>query len=82
MSWFNYWLALNLCKNDIFFNSKKILCVAFLDFFAKAQDARELIKNHELNLYVSRDRLSQAVPKLPYLGEHSEVSQAWSLHAC
>ena len=22
------------------------------------------------------------VPKLYYLGEHSEVSQAWSLHAC
>ena len=22
------------------------------------------------------------VPKLLYLGEHSEVSQAWSLHAC
>ena len=22
------------------------------------------------------------VPKLSYLGEHSEVSQAWSLHAC
>ena len=28
------------------------------DFFAKAQEARELIKNRELNLYVSRDRLS------------------------
>ena len=37
-----------------------------------------MIKNHDLNLYVSRDRLSQGVPKLPYLGEHSEVSQAWS----
>ena len=22
MSWFNYWLVLNLCENDIFFNSK------------------------------------------------------------
>ena len=28
------------------------------DFFAKAQEARELIKNRELNLYISRDRLS------------------------
>ena len=28
------------------------------DFFAKAQEARELIKNRELNLYVSRGRLS------------------------
>ena len=28
------------------------------DFCAKAQEARELIKNRELNLYVSRDRLS------------------------
>ena len=33
----------------------------------------------ELNLYVSHNRLSQVVPKLPYLGEHSEDSQAWSL---
>ena len=33
-------------------------CVAFLDFFAKAQEAQELIKNCGLNLYVSRDRLS------------------------
>ena len=69
MSWFNYRLALNLCKNDIFFNGKQIQCVAFLDFFAKAQDARELIKNHELNLYVSRDRLSQA-----YQNYHISVS--------
>ena len=36
----------------------------------------------EVNLCVSHNRLSQVVPKLPYLGEHSEVSQAWSLHAC
>ena len=28
-----------------------IICVAFLDFFAK--EARELIKNRALNLYVS-----------------------------
>ena len=61
MSWFNYWLALNLCKNDIFFNGKQIQCVAFLDFFAKAQEARELIKNCELNLYVSRDGLSRVL---------------------
>ena len=33
-------------------------CVALLDFFAKAQEARGLIKNCELNLYVSRDGLS------------------------
>ena len=34
-------------------------CVAFLDFFAKTQEARELIReNRELNLYVSRDGLS------------------------
>ena len=32
--------------------------MALLDFFAKAQEARELIKNCELNLYVSRDGLS------------------------
>ena len=57
-------------------------CVAFLDFFAKTQEARELIReNRELNLYVSRDRCL-TVPKLSYLGEHSEVSQARSLHAC
>ena len=31
------------------------------DFFAKAQEARELIKNRELNLYVSRDRLSHRI---------------------
>ena len=56
--------------------------ISWFYFFAEAQDAQELIKNHELNFYVSRDRLSQAIPKLPYVGEHSEVSQAWSLHAC
>ena len=33
-----------------------VRCVAFLDFFAKAQEARELIKNRELNLHGSRDR--------------------------
>ena len=58
MSWFNYSFALNLCKNDIFFNSKQIQCVPFLDFFGMAQETRELIKNRELNLYVSLDRLS------------------------
>ena len=81
MSWFNYWPALNLCKNDIFFNGKYIQCVAFLDFFAEAQEARELIKNHELNLYISRHRLSHRT-KIIILGEHLEVSQARSLHAC
>ena len=30
--------------------------VAFLDFFAKAQETRELTKNRELNLHGSRDR--------------------------
>ena len=30
----------------------------FLIFLQKAQEARELIKNRELNLFVSRDRLS------------------------
>ena len=39
-------------------SSRRRDCVAFLDFFAKTQEARELIKNRELNLYVSRDRLS------------------------
>ena len=57
-SWFNYWLALNSFKNDLFFNSKKIYCVALLDFFAKAQEARKLITNCELKLYVSHDGLS------------------------
>ena len=52
MSWFDYWLALNPCKNDMFFNSTQIQCVAFLYFFAKAQEARELIKNRELNLFI------------------------------
>ena len=33
-----------------------VRCVAFLDFFAKAQEARELTKNRELNLHGSRDR--------------------------
>ena len=33
-----------------------VRCVAFLDFFAKAQKVRELIKNRELNLHGSRDR--------------------------
>ena len=81
MSWFNHWLALNLvCNNDIFLIVSRF-SVAFLDFFAKAQEARELIKNLELNLFVSRDRLSHRT-KLSYLGEHSEVSQARSLHAC
>ena len=50
----------------------------FLIFFAKA---KELIRNRELNLYVLRDRLSHRT-KLSYLFEHSEVSQARSLHAC
>ena len=74
MNWFNYWLALNLCKNDIFFNGKLNQCVTFLDFFAKAQETRELIKDRELNLYVSRHRLSHCT-KIIILGEHSEVSQ-------
>ena len=73
MSWFNYWLVLNLCKNGIFFNGKQIQCVAFLDFFAKAQEARELIKNRELNLYLSRHHLSHRT-KIIILGEHSEVT--------
>ena len=38
--------------------TEKRLIVAFLDFFAKTQEARELIKNRELSLFVSRDRLS------------------------
>ena len=58
------------------------MCSISWFFFAQAQDARELIKNHELNLYVSRDGLSQAVPKLTYLGEHSEVSQASQPDSC
>ena len=58
-SWFKYWLALNLWKNDIFLIvSRFSACVALLDFFAKVQETRELIKNCELNLYVSRDGLS------------------------
>ena len=32
--------------------------LGLVDFFAKAQEARELIKNCELSLYVSRDGLS------------------------
>ena len=48
----------------------------FLIFLAKAQKEREFIKNRELNLYVSRDRLYHRTRKLSYLGEHSEVSQA------
>ena len=48
----------------------------FLIFFATAQEEREFIKNRELNLYVSRDRLYHRTRKLSYLGEHSEVSQA------
>ena len=32
-----------------------------------------MIKNLELNFYVLCVRLSKAVPKLPYLGEHSEA---------
>ena len=39
-------------------SSRRRDCVAFLDFFAKTQEARELIKNRELYLYVSHDRLS------------------------
>ena len=45
------------------------------DFDFEAEEARELIKNRELNLYLSRDRLSH-LPKLSYLGEHSEVTRA------
>ena len=52
--------------------------MALLDFFAKAQEAQELIKNCELNLYVSRDGLSHCTKTVSYLGEHSEVSQARS----
>ena len=40
-------------------------------FFAKALEARELIKNCELNLYVSRDGLSHCT-KIIYLGDLSE----------
>ena len=43
-------------KNDIFLIVSRFR--ALLDFFAKAQEARELIKNCELDLYVSRDGLS------------------------
>ena len=39
-------------------SSRRRDCVAFLDFFAKTQEARELIKNRELSLFVPRDRLS------------------------
>ena len=35
-----------------------------------------------LRVFMSRRYVIFTVPKLSYLGEHSEVSQAWSLHAC
>ena len=58
MSWFNHWLALNLvCNNDIFLIVSRF-SVAFLDFFAKAQEGRELIKNRELNLSITPSPVS------------------------
>ena len=56
--------------------TEKILCSITWFFLATAQEEREFIKNRELNLYVSRDRLYHRTRKLSYLGEHSEVSQA------
>ena len=68
MSWFNHWLALNLvCNNNIFVIVSRF-SVAFLDFFAKAQEGRELIKNRELNLSITPSPVS------PYQNYHISVS--------
>ena len=64
-------LVQHACNDHAWLTSE---CVALLDFFAKAQEAQELIKNCELNLYVSRDGLSHCT--ISYPGKHSEVSQA------
>ena len=47
--------------------------MALLDFFAKAQEARELIKNCELNLYVSRDGLSHCTKIIIFGSQPSAV---------
>ena len=59
------------------FTEKRLSIISW--FFAKIQEARELIKNRELYLYVSsmyHAITCLTVKKLSYLCEHSEVSQA------
>ena len=68
------------CKKEI---SKK--CRGNAKTVSKALVPPEVYK--VLRVFMSRCYVTGipsifTIPKLSYLGEHSEVSQAWSLHAC
>ena len=57
MSWFNYWLALNLCKNDIFIIVSRFSVQHFLILFQRHKKHENWLKIVN-QTSVSRDRLS------------------------